>query len=173
MPWSRHGRQRAARHLAAADDRVALAGDAGAGQHERHELLARCPLALRPDDLRADEARVLLAAPAEAGLDRPAVLGQVVAVEVEADLEAQRVAGAEADGRGAASVSASQTAVACSGAMQQLDAVLAGVAGAGDEDVRRARDGQRRRAESLRQLAVARAARRAPRASGPWTASIA
>ena len=44
----------------------------------------------------ADEARVELAAPAEAGLDRVAVLGQVVAVEVEADLEAQRVARAQA-----------------------------------------------------------------------------
>ena len=93
------------------------------------------------DRVRADEARVLLAAPAEAGLDRVAVLGQVVAVEVEADLEAERVAGAEADRAWRpAAVSASHTAVACSGGEQQLDAVLARVAGAGDEDVRRAGD---------------------------------
>ena len=51
--------------------------------------------------LGADKARVLLAAPAQAGLDRPALLHQVVAVEVEADLEAQRVARAEPGGRGA------------------------------------------------------------------------
>ena len=55
----------------------------------------------RATALGADEARRLLAAPAEAGLDRAAVLGQVVAVEVEARLEAQRVARAEPDGLGA------------------------------------------------------------------------
>src|SRR4029078_12150777 len=40
----------------------------------------------------ADEPRALLAAPAEPALDRPALLGQVVAVERQARLEAQRVA---------------------------------------------------------------------------------
>ena len=52
---------------------VALAGDAGAGEHERDELLRRAVLAGDPDRVGADEARVLLAAPAEAGLDRAAV----------------------------------------------------------------------------------------------------
>ena len=47
------------------------------------------------DGVAPDEARLLLAAPAQAGLDRAALLHEVVAVEVEADLEAQRVAGAE------------------------------------------------------------------------------
>ena len=45
----------------------------------------------------ADEARVLLAAPAEPGLDRAALLHQVVAVEVKADLQAQRVVRTKAD----------------------------------------------------------------------------
>ena len=94
-------------------DRVVLARDAGAGEGERHQRLVGLDAAQR---LGADEARVELAAPAEAGLDRVAVLGQVVAVEVEADLEAQRVARAEARpaARPAAS-SASQTAAAPSG----------------------------------------------------------
>ena len=74
-----------------------------------------------------------LAAPAEPGLDRVAVLGEVVAVQVEADLEAQRVAGGEADRRHARSSRASHTAVGAVRRDQQLDAVLAGVAGAADE----------------------------------------
>ena len=59
----------------------------------------RAGLARGAHGVAADEARVLLAAPAQAGLDRAALLHQVVAVEVEADLEAQRVARGEADGR--------------------------------------------------------------------------
>ena len=89
-------RQRAGRHDAAADHRVALAGDARAGDRERDEPLGGALRAVARDALVPDEARRLLARPAEAGLDRAAVLGQVVAVEVEADLEPQRVAGAEA-----------------------------------------------------------------------------
>src|SRR3712207_7778824 len=50
----------------------------------------------RAQDVRPDEAGVELADPAEAGLDRVVVLVQVVAVEVEADLETQRVARAQA-----------------------------------------------------------------------------
>ena len=82
--------------------RVALARDPPPGQDERRELLCRALGAGGGDRLRADEPRLLLAAPAEPGLDRVAVLGQVVAVEVEADLEAQRVAGAEPGRHGAA-----------------------------------------------------------------------
>ena len=51
------------------------------------------------DGLGAGEARLLLAAPAQTGLDRVAVRAHVVAVEVEADLEPERVAGAEPAGR--------------------------------------------------------------------------
>ena len=90
----------------------------------------------------ADEAGRLLAAPAEAGLDRAAVLGQVVAVEVEARLQAQRVARAQADGVAPAATTASQTAAARAGRDEQLDAVLARVAGAADEHARHARDGR-------------------------------
>ena len=52
------------------------------------------------------------------------------------------------------SITASQTLAASLGANEQLDAVLARVAGAADEHVGRAGDGQRRGAEALRQLAV-------------------
>src|SRR5439155_12011404 len=81
----------ARRECAARDDPGALVGtdlisrsrDAWAGEGEGHEELARLEVAY---GVRADESRVQLAAPIEAGLDRVAVLGEVVAVEVEADL---------------------------------------------------------------------------------------
>src|SRR4051812_33613598 len=113
-------------------DRIALARDAGAGEGEGHELLlGRVRLGKR---LRSDEVGLALAAPAEAGLDRVAVLREVVAVEVEADLEAQGVARAQARGLGAA---VARERVPHPGRAvrrdQQLDAVLARVAGARDE----------------------------------------
>ena len=106
------------------------------------------------DRVGADEARGLLAAPAEAGLDRVAVLGEVVAVEVEADLEAQGVAGAEADRRGAGFGQRVPDRRRALRRHEQLDPVLARVAGAGDEDVVDAGDGRRDGAEPLRELAV-------------------
>src|SRR6478752_9728534 len=112
-------------------DGVALAWDAGAGEGERDELLGcRARLGQR---VGADEARLALAAPAEAGLDRVAVLGQVVSVEVEADLEPERVAGAEADRGGSGRGERVPHAGRVLRREQQLDAVLAGVAGAGDQ----------------------------------------
>src|SRR4051794_18304515 len=98
-PLVEAGRERPARDLAAADDGIALARDPRAREDKGDELLGGAVRAGVGDRLRADEARVLLAAPPEAALDRAAALHQVVAVEVEADLEAQRVAGAEADRR--------------------------------------------------------------------------
>ncbi len=74
-----------------------------------------------------------LAAPAEAGLDRVVVLVEVVAVEVEADLEAERVSGAEA---GWSRAVLRERVPDLRGSIrrdQQLDAVLACVAGAGHE----------------------------------------
>ena len=97
-------RQRPARDLAAADDRVALARYPRAGEARTARAARRgagSAVTRGRDRLGADEARRLLAAPAEAGLDRPARLHQVVAVEVEAGLQAQRVARGEAGGRDA------------------------------------------------------------------------
>src|SRR5215203_7125178 len=85
-----------ARVLIAMTDRVPLTRDARTREHERRQLLL-CPLlARRRDGLRADEARLLLAAPAKTRLDRVAAFVHVVAVEVEADLEAKGVARSQA-----------------------------------------------------------------------------
>ena len=81
-------------------DRVARARDPAALDRRRRRASRRCPARARGGDgLRAGEARLLLAAPAEARLDRVAVGAHVVAVQVEADLEPERVAGAEPAGR--------------------------------------------------------------------------
>ena len=113
---------------------------------------------------------------------RPASSGvvlvvDVVAVERQPRLEPQRVARAQADrlaARGAAaSSSASHSAGGVRRVAEQLEAVLAGVAGAGDPD-RHARDvgvggeaeaGAARRAAMLRQRL-----QRAAAAAGPWKA---
>ena len=132
---------RPAGHLAAADDRVALP--------------RRCPGPVRAKGTSfsagpASRAARTASAPMKpvSSLQhqpRPASIGsrsshQVVAVEVEADLEAQRVARAEAGRRRARGArSASHTAPASSGCEQQLDAVLARVAGAADEHPARRR----------------------------------
>src|SRR6185437_8538331 len=88
-------RERPRGHLASALDGIALAWDAGSGDDEGRKLLGRLVLADGSYRFGADEARVLLATPSEPGLDRAARLHQVVAVEVEADLQAQRVARAQ------------------------------------------------------------------------------
>ena len=139
--------------------------------HEGDELLARAGLALGAHRLGADEARVLLARPAEAGLDRAARLREVVAVEVEADLEAQRVARAEAGGRRAAGDELVPDRRGVVGRDEQLDAVLAGVAGAADERARRPTccSAMVKRAGS----GPSASAWTISRASGPCTASIA
>ena len=97
---------------------------------------------------------------------------QVVAVEVEADLEPQRVAGAE-PGRAwrRRSSSASQTR-APPRVEQHLDPVLARVAGAADQRRRRRRAGVGG-VHPRRQLALGERGDDRARASGPCTASIA
>ena len=110
--------------------------------------------ARRAHRVGADEAGVLLAAPAQPGLDRAAILGQVVAVEVEAGLHAQRVARAEPGRRGARGDDRVPDRAGGVRRDEQLDAVLARVAGAADEHARLAGDRQLLRAEARRQLPV-------------------
>src|SRR4051794_30445341 len=119
-------------HLAAADDRIALAGDARL-HRERDELLGRAGLARGAYGVGADEAGVLLARPAQAGLDRAARRHQVVAVEVVVDLQAQRVAGGQAGGHGAAAQQLVPQLAGVGRLAEQLDAVLARIAGAADQ----------------------------------------
>ena len=106
---------------------------------EGDELLGGALRARGGDRLRAHEARGLLAGPAEARLDRVARLVHVVAVEVVVDLQAQCVARAEADGVHAGLDQRVPHRDRVVGVEQQLDAVLAGVARAGDEQRRRRR----------------------------------
>src|SRR5256885_10473400 len=115
-------------HLAAADHRVALARDARSVDHERHQALSRAGLAHRAHGVGADEARGLLAGPAEPGLDRPALLHEVVAVQVEADLEAERVARRQSGRRRAGREQGVPDLAGPGRIQQQLDAVLSPVA---------------------------------------------
>ena len=89
--------------------------------------------ARRGHGLGADESGLLGAAPAETRLDRAAILAEVVAVQVKAGLEPQRVAGAEPRRGRARLEQRVPHGAACRGIEQQLDAVLARVAGAADE----------------------------------------
>src|SRR5204862_6580561 len=90
--------------------------------------------------VRGDEARLPLATAPEARLDRVAGLGEVVAVEVEADLEPEGVACAETGGAGTVLRERVPYGGGAVGRDQQLHAVLAGVARAGHEALD-ARDG--------------------------------
>src|SRR5580704_7736964 len=85
------------------------------------------------DGVGADEPRVLLAAPAEARLDRRTLDAEVVAVEVKAHLQAQRVTRAEPRGGRAAAYDLVPQPRCVLGGAEQLDAVLAGVAGSAYE----------------------------------------
>src|SRR5205807_4362445 len=119
------GRVCAAGDDAAPGDRVPLAGDPRPVDRERGQLLGR---ALGPDlgdRLGPDEARLLLAAPAEARLDRVAILAEVVAVQVVTDLDPQRVARPEPRGRRAALKQGVPHAGCLARVEQQLDPVLA------------------------------------------------
>ena len=117
----------------AGQDRVAVAGDAGALDQERGQLLGRALGAGLGDGLGAEEAGRLHAAPAEAGLDRVALGAELVAVQREADLEPQGVAGAEPAGDDAGVEQLGPDRRRHLGVQQQLDPVLAGVAGAADQ----------------------------------------
>src|SRR4029077_19724865 len=81
----------------------------------------------------ADEARLFLAAPAQAGLDRSAVLAEVVAVQGKADLEPQRVTGSETRRGHALLQGRAQTGPGASRVDQKFDPVLARVTGSADE----------------------------------------
>ncbi len=107
--------------------------------------------------LGADEPRLLHAAPAEPGLDRVALGGEVVAVQVEADLEPQRVAGAEPAGDDARVEQLGPDRRRHLGVEQQLDPVLAGVAGAANQG-RPGADPRRGDPHPRRQLDAERAA---------------
>src|SRR5436190_14033231 len=122
-------REGAAGDLAAAGNWIALPRDAPFGQLEGNQALART---LRADPRRlvgADEPGALLAAPAKPGLDGASAFAQLVAVEAEADLEPERVARAEAGGRCPRVYQRVPHPGSGSGVEQQLEAVLAGVAG--------------------------------------------
>ena len=87
----------------------------------------------RGDGLGADEAGRLLAAPAESGLDRVASTRHVVAVEVGSRPRAAACRARRAHRRGPAGHQRVPHGRRVRGVDEQLDAVLAGVAGAADE----------------------------------------
>src|SRR4051812_42270816 len=123
------GRQGPARDdsgfVAVLQDGVSLARDARARQNERGELLFGPGLASRSDGLGADEARVLLATPAQAGLDRVAGLIHVIAVEVEAHLQAQGVTCAKPGRSGTGVEKAGPPGRRAARLQQEFDAVFA------------------------------------------------
>ena len=102
MPDAERGRVRAAGDHAAASDRVALARDPGTVDRERDQLFRRPGRAHRAHGIGPDEARVLDTAPAQPRFDRAALGGELIAVEVVARLQAQRVARGQAGRDGAA-----------------------------------------------------------------------
>src|SRR5439155_21301066 len=123
-------------------------------QHNRGKLLRESALVYAAHGLGPDEAGVLLAAPAEPGLDRTAGLHQVVAVEVEADLEPEGVAGAQPGGRDARLQEGVPDGGRMLGREQELDPVLARVARAAHEHARRRGDDQLRGPEAAGELAA-------------------
>ncbi len=100
---------------------------------EGDEDLGRALGASAGDRLGADEPGLLLAAPAEARFDRVALRTQLVAVQRITDLQPQRVAGAEPAGDDAGVQQLCPDRRRDLGVDQQLDPVLAGVAGAADQ----------------------------------------
>ena len=118
--------------LAALGDRHPLAGDPRVLHDERGEL-ARGPFGLDPAQLvGAGEVLVERADPAQARGDRVGLRADVVPVQRVADLEAQRVAGAEARGLRAALEHGVPERNGILVHHHQLDAGLARVAGAVD-----------------------------------------
>ena len=163
----------AAGDLAAALDRVARrARSPGPSTTKATSLCGGGSRRVPADGLGADEARRLLAGPAQSGLDRPARERQLVAVQRQAGLDPQRVAGAESRRRGAA--------------REQLDPRADPRPAARTSARRRPRRCSRSRTPArARRPGCALAARMRgrqrlvaqpltiPRAAGPWTASIA
>src|SRR4051812_24465779 len=101
-PRLQHRRERAGRDLAAALDRHSLTRDRLLRHPERDELPLGPALLDLAQLLDAGEVRPERADPAEAARDRVPLRSDVVPVERVADLEPERVAGAEAAGHDAA-----------------------------------------------------------------------
>src|SRR5687768_3520395 len=120
------------------EHRIPVAGKAAAVEAESDQLPGDPALLLLPQGLVAHERRALveLDDPAEPGLERRDRLVDIAPVEGVAHLQAERVAGAEADrlGTGGGDGIPERDGVALPAV--QLEAVLAGVAGAGDEALR-------------------------------------
>ncbi len=137
-------------HLAAlVIHRIAVPREAAALEPEADQLPGDAALLLRPERVVAGEGRALveLHDPAEPGLERRDGVVDLVAVERVAHLEPQRVARAESDRLGAGRGERLPERHGVALAAVELEAVLAGVAGAGDEALR-AGDLARRRSGS-------------------------
>ena len=130
-----HRRVRARRDLAASLDGHPLARHGALLHHERDELARRAFLLDSAERLHSGELRLERTRPAEPGGDRVRLRRDVVPVERVADLEPERVAGAEAARRH----SAREDGVPESGRVvlgaAELHSRLSRVAGARDHDL--------------------------------------
>src|ERR1043165_1734739 len=122
---------------AAVDDRLAVPGDAAVDHLESDELPPRPLGVLALQDVAAVEVAFFdLDDPAEVGLERRRGLVDVVAVEGHFRLEAQRVARAEAARLDVAGLDElAEDPLRLRRREVELEAVLAGVAGAGDDGI--------------------------------------
>src|SRR5579862_5845186 len=127
-----HRRERTARDLSAAFDRHPLPWDRLLGHDERDEPSLRPVLLDRAQALDAAELRVERARPTEPRRDRVPLRADVVAVEREADLQAQRVARAQPTRRDAAGEDRVPEPHGVVLHARELDAFLARVTGAVD-----------------------------------------
>src|SRR5205085_4606823 len=140
------GAHRAARHDAGGVGRavrangIPLARDPLAGDFQSDELALQAFRLLLLQRLAADEPAGLveLHDPAEARLERRVLLVHVVAVQAKRDLEPQRVARAEAARHRALFDERVPQLAGAVGRNEDLESVLAGVAGAGDDAPRHA-----------------------------------
>ena len=113
---------------------VAGAGGAAAGHFQSDEAAGGAVGALVIQHVGAVESAVAADKAAQAGLNGGNVGGEFVAVQGQAGLQAQHIAGAEAAGQGAGGGQGVPDGGGVGGAESQLKAVLAGVAGAPDKD---------------------------------------
>src|SRR6478735_5629112 len=117
---------------------LATSAEAAALELEADQAASDTALLLHAQRLEAEERRALveLHDPAEVGLERGDGIVDLVAVEGVAHLEPERVAGAETDRLGAGGDDGVPQRHGVAVAAVQFEAVLAGVAGAGDEALR-------------------------------------
>src|SRR6478672_2436943 len=134
-------------HGAAADDvhfpalgvhRIAMPGEAAALEAEADQAAGDAVLLLGTQGLVSGEGRALvqLHDPAEPGLERGGGVVDLVAVEGVSHLQPERIPGAETDRRGAGGGDRLPQRDGVAVPAVELEAVLAGVAGAGDEALR-------------------------------------